>query len=83
MLIEDPVLTATPGDVCTRLEETLRFPIAMNGLAMVSAGTVGITALDPDCHSIRDFIHRADTILYKAKRARIGERRRTDRRTAA
>ncbi|MEG3084793.1 diguanylate cyclase [Sphingomonas sp. PB2P12] len=83
VLIEDPILTATPSDVCARLEEALRFPIALNGLAMVSAGTVGVIALEPDCHSIRDFIHRGDTILYKAKRARVGERRRTDRRTAA
>lgn len=83
LLIEDPGLAATPSHVSARLEEALRFPIALNGLAMVSAGTVGITALDPDCHSIRDFIHRADTILYQAKRARVGERRRTDRRSAA
>ena len=50
---------------------------------MVSAGTVGIAMLDPDCHTIRDFVHRADTILYQAKRERVGERRRTDRKTAA
>ena len=83
VLIENPVLAASPAQVCARLEESLRFPIAMNGLAMVSAGTVGIAALAPDCHSIRDFVHRADTVLYEAKRARVGERRRTDRRTAA
>ncbi|RZM35903.1 MAG: diguanylate cyclase [Sphingomonas sp.] len=83
VLIEDPALAATPAQICTRLEESLRFPIAMNGLAMVSAGTVGIAALAPDCHSIRDFVHRADTVLYQAKRARVGERRRSDRRSAA
>ena len=83
VLIENPALIATPAQICARLEESLRFPIAMNGLAMVSAGTVGITALEPDCHSIRDFVHRADTVLYQAKRARVGERRRTDRRSAA
>ena len=83
VLIDDPALAAAPAQTCTRLEESLRFPIAMNGLAMVSAGTVGIAALAPDCHSIRDFVHRADTVLYQAKRARVGERRRTDRRSAA
>ncbi|MGU3391766.1 diguanylate cyclase domain-containing protein [Sphingomonas sp. M1A8_2b] len=83
LLIEHPGLAATPSLVAARLEESLRFPIALNGLAMVSAGTVGITALEADCHSIRDFMHRADTILYQAKRARVGERRRTDRRSAA
>ncbi len=83
LLVEDPGLVAQPSHVCARLEEALRFPVALNGLAMVSAGTVGIAALEPDCHSIRDFVHRADTILYRAKRARIGERRRVDRRSAA
>jgi diguanylate cyclase (GGDEF)-like protein len=83
VLIEDPVLAATPARICARLEESLRFPISMNGLAMVSAGTVGIAALTPDCHSIRDFVHRVDTVLYQAKRARVGERRRSDRRSAA
>ncbi len=83
VIVENPVLTKSPDQVCRRLEEALRFPIAMGGLAMVSAGTVGIAALDRDCHSIRDFVHRADTILYKAKRERVGERRRTDRRNAA
>ncbi len=83
LLIEDPVLVTSSIQICTRLEEALRFPIALNGLAMVSAGTVGITALEPDCHSIRDFVHRGDTILYRAKRARVGERRRSDRRNAA
>lgn len=83
VIIEDPTLAATSSEVCTRLEEALRFPVALNGLAMVSAGTVGIAALEPDCHTTRDFVHRADTILYRAKRARVGERRRTDRRSAA
>jgi diguanylate cyclase (GGDEF)-like protein/PAS domain S-box-containing protein len=82
VLLEDPSLTATPSQICTRLQDELRFPIAMNGLAMVSAGTVGIATLEPDCHSPRDFVHRADTILYKAKRARIGERRRPNRSAA-
>ena len=71
-----PAWPRTRGQSVARLEEALRFPIALNGLAMVSAGTVGIAALDRDCHSIRDFVHRADTILYQAKRARVGERRR-------
>ncbi len=83
ILIEDPALATAPADVCARLEDALRFPIALDGLAMISAGTVGISRLEPDCRSVRDFVHRADTILYKAKRARVGERRRSDRRNAA
>jgi diguanylate cyclase (GGDEF)-like protein len=77
VIVEDPGLAASMGHVCRRLEETLRFPIAMGGLAMVSAGTVGVAMLDQDCHTTRDFVHRADTILYQAKRERVGERRRS------
>ena len=40
-------------------------------------GTVGVAMLDQDCHTTRDFVHRADTILYQAKRERVGERRRS------
>lgn len=83
VIVDDPGLATSMSHVRRRLEEALRFPIAMGGLAMVSAGTVGIAMLDPDCHTIRDFVHRADTILYQAKRERVGERRRTDRKTAA
>ncbi|MES3150981.1 sensor domain-containing diguanylate cyclase [Sphingomonas faeni] len=83
IIIEDTDLTANPRHIRERLEDALRFPIALNGLAMVSAGTVGITALEPDCHSIRDFFHLADTVLYKAKRTRVGERRRSATRNAA
>ncbi len=83
VIVDDPVLATSMSHVRRRLEEALRFPIAMGGLAMVSAGTVGIAMLDHDCHTIRDFVHRADTILYQAKRERVGERRRSDRKTAA
>jgi diguanylate cyclase (GGDEF)-like protein len=76
ILVEDPVLAATPERISTRLDDALHFPIALRGLAMVNAGTVGIAALDPDCRTARDFVHHADTILYRAKRARVGERRR-------
>lgn len=83
VIVEDPGLAVATSHVRRRLEEALRFPIAMGGLAMVSAGTVGIATLDADCHTIRDFVHRADTILYRAKRERVGERRRTERKSAA
>ena len=83
VLIDDPGLIEGQSHLALRLEDALRFPIASHGLAMVSAGTVGIAALAADCHSIRDFVHRADTILYQSKRARVGERRRSDRRSAA
>jgi len=83
VIIDHPELVGRATDIVTRLQDALRFPVTMNGLAMVSAGTVGIAALEPDCHSVRDFVHRVDTVLYRAKRERVGERRRSDRRNAA
>ena len=83
VILEDPALVSAPDDVTLRLQDALRFPVVQDGLAMVSAGTVGLAALQPDTHSIRDFVHRADTHLYKAKRERIGERRRGNQQRAA
>lgn len=83
VIIDDVALARDPALLCIRLEEALRVPVRSDSLSLVSAGTVGIAALEPDCHTVRDFVHRADTILYAAKRARVGNRRRTERRSAA
>ncbi len=83
VIVADSRLTADPGRLRERLEAALCVAVEAGGLGLVSAGTVGIAAFDGDCHSIRDFVHRADTILYAAKRARVGERRRMERRSAA
>ncbi|TXC72526.1 diguanylate cyclase [Sphingomonas ginsenosidivorax] len=77
VIVEDAYLTADPAWLRARLEESLCVPVEAGGLSLVSAGTVGIATFDRDCHSIRDFVHRADTSLYAAKRERVGERRRT------
>jgi GGDEF domain-containing protein len=50
---------------------------------MTSGGSIGIAAFDDTCHSLRDFARRADTMLYAAKRARVGQRRATPTRRAA
>jgi diguanylate cyclase (GGDEF)-like protein len=83
VIIDDRYLTASPAWLRARLEESLCVPVAAGGLSLVSAGTVGIAAFNRDCRSIRDFVHLADTVLYAAKRARVGERRRGERRDAA
>ncbi len=84
VIVDDPHLAANPTRLRTALEEALCVPVQADGLQMVGAGTVGIAAFETDDRSIRDFVHRADTILYAAKRTRVGERRRrTDRRDAA
>lgn len=83
VIVDDPYLTSAPTWLVARIEESLCVPVEAGGLSLVSAGTVGIAAFDGDCHSIRDFVHHADTVLYAAKRTRVGERRRGIRRDAA
>jgi diguanylate cyclase (GGDEF)-like protein len=83
LIVEDTLLVHAPDQLARRLEEALQWQVTAKGLILVSAGTVGIAALGEDCHSARDFTHRADTILYAAKRSRTGERRRTERYRAA
>ncbi|WP_380787991.1 diguanylate cyclase domain-containing protein [Sphingomonas sp. R86521] len=83
VIVDDPDLAANPARLVALIEASLCVPVEADGLLLVSAGTVGIAAFDGDFHSIRDFVHHADTILYAAKRARIGERRRPERLDAA
>lgn len=83
VIVRDPALTGDPLALAERIEASLRTSIRAGGVTLASAGTVGLAALEPDCLSVRDFVHRADTVLYAAKRARVGERRIADRRRAA
>ncbi|MEG3164881.1 diguanylate cyclase [Sphingomonas sp. PB2P19] len=85
VIVEDPHLAAAPAALTARLEGALCVPVQANGLALVSAGTVGVATFDREFTGVRDFVHHADTMLYASKRARVGDRRRrsTDRRDAA
>ncbi|WP_174296908.1 sensor domain-containing diguanylate cyclase [Sphingomonas bacterium] len=80
VVIEDVKLIADPAALGRRLEEGLRVPVSAGALGMIAAGTVGIAALDAEHEGVRDLVQAADTLLYAAKRDRIGERRRADRR---
>lgn len=82
LVIEEPALVATLDHVVRTLEDVLCQPVSANGMTIAAAGTVGATILDPDIRAPRDFIHATDVKLYAAKRARVGERRRGDRRAA-
>lgn len=62
-----------------RLQDGLRVPVGGAGMTMFAAGSVGGSVYEPGL-SMREFIHRADMALYTAKRARLGDRRRGDRR---
>ena len=76
LVVDDPVLTRSPASLCERLQQALQLPVAANGVSLNCAGSVGFARLGADCRSLRDLVHRADTVLYAAKRARVGERRR-------
>ncbi len=75
VIVEHPALVADIARLRDGLEAALRVSVEVGGMTMSSGGSVGIAAFDGDCHSLRDFARRADTILYAAKRQRIGTRR--------
>lgn len=79
LIVIDPELARDPAEFVRRLEADLKLPVTgMNG-PIPNAGTVG-TALLRTGDTARDLLHRADEMLYAAKRARVGERRRGERR---
>ncbi|WP_343529034.1 diguanylate cyclase [Sphingomonas sp.] len=80
VIVRDSVLLAEPERLRTRIEQSLAISITVNGLTMSCAGTVCATSLPEGCRTTRDFMHHADSRLYAAKRDRVGERRRGDRR---
>lgn len=75
------------GDVdadalAAELDRVLLVSASVGGITLACSGSVGIAAFD-DERTPREFVHRADVALYAAKRARVGERRRSERRRAA
>lgn len=76
VVVTDPQLIARPEALVRDLEAALRVSVEANGITMTSGGSVGVAQFDADCHSLRDFARRADTMLYAAKRARVGQPRR-------
>jgi len=83
VIVDDPALLAQPESLRARIETLLTISITVDDLTMSCAGTVCVTLRPEDCRTIRDFMHHADTRLYAAKRDRVGERRKGDRRKAA
>ncbi|WP_230481978.1 sensor domain-containing diguanylate cyclase [Sphingomonas sp. Leaf21] len=82
VIVDDPALLAQPETLRARIETLLTISISLGELTMTCAGSVCVTLRPDDCRTIRDFMHHADTRLYAAKRDRVGERRRGDRRRA-
>ncbi|WP_322965736.1 diguanylate cyclase domain-containing protein [Sphingomonas fuzhouensis] len=82
VIVRDPALLADTDALRMRIETLLTIAITIEGLTMRCAGTVCVTLRPEDCRTNRDFMHHADSRLYGAKRDRVGERRRSDRRRA-
>ena len=80
LIVDDPRLAADPNALAARVEAALHMPVTANGLTMAASATVGAALLPGDVEAVRDFVHLVDTRLYAAKRIRIGERRRDERR---
>jgi diguanylate cyclase (GGDEF)-like protein len=68
--------------LAAELERALLVSATAGGLTLACSGSIGSALFDGE-GSPRDFINRADIALYAVKRARVGERRRSDRRRAA
>lgn len=82
VIVHDPALLAEPESLRARIEALLAISVTIDGLTMSCAGTVCVTLRPPESGTVRDFMHHADSRLYAAKRDRVGERRRGDRRQA-
>ena len=82
LIVHDPALLADIDALRARIEGLLAITITIDKLTMSCAGTVAVTLRPEDCRTNRDFMHHADSRLYGAKRDRVGERRRGDRRRA-
>lgn len=80
LIVTDPALTTDPEAFADRLAHELAAPVSGTGHLIDCAGTVGAALFDAESDTLRDLVHRADTILYAAKRRRTGERRRGERR---
>lgn len=83
VIIRDPALLADPEWVRAHVEKLLSVSITVDAVTMSCTGTVCLTLRPEGCGTVRDFMHHADTRLYTAKRSRVGERRRGDRRRAS
>ena len=83
LIVRDRDLAADLAGLSDRLGDALRIQIRVDGIPLACGGTVGAAAFDRTQSTVRDFMRRADTILYAAKRTRIADRRGAERYRAA
>ena len=74
LIVDDPALLADPEALRLRIDDALRIPVGSAGLTMISGGSVGISVFDTEFGSPRDFVRRADALLYAAKHRRRDRR---------
>ena len=83
LIIRDRALAADLPMLSERLGDALRIHIRVDGIPLACGGTVGAAAFDAAHTTVRDFMRRADTLLYAGKRARVADRRGSERYRAA
>ncbi|MGP7794624.1 diguanylate cyclase domain-containing protein [Sphingomonas sp. CLY1604] len=83
IIVTDPATIARGEQLRCDIEAVLRVPVEAGGITMTSAGSVGMALFDASYRSLRDFARAADSVLYAAKRARVGIRRPEASRKAA
>lgn len=81
LIVTDPAVVRDPA-FAARLQDQLHVSSTGDGLSIATSGSVGAIRYEAG-EDMRDFVHRADTLLYATKRQRVGDRRRGERRQAA
>ncbi|MGC6401230.1 diguanylate cyclase domain-containing protein [Sphingomonas sp. FW199] len=76
VILTDPALCRDAGGLVERLLCDLKMPVHTSAGRLPISGTIGYAEYGPLTGSQREFIHRADTALYEAKRIERGTARR-------
>lgn len=69
--------------VATRILAALAEPITIGGATISCTASIGIALTGPDCTDVDELMHRADTAMYQAKRAKNSGWAVYDQQTAA
>ncbi|MBW4331332.1 diguanylate cyclase [Stakelama sp. CBK3Z-3] len=77
LIVRDPTLCGDIDTMVATLVENLKRPVETGAGPLRISGTAGYAAFGPAIGSMREFIHRADTALYEAKRTERGTARRS------
>lgn len=72
LIVSDPEVTGDLEGLTNALLTALKAPVTTAVGEIGVSGTLGVSVLQPDTSTMRDFFHQADTALYEAKRSQRG-----------